>query len=171
MVELARFALFGFGGVGPQAFHFFVEDTGWLDADDFAGTFSLAQALPGANVVNLCAIVGDRWFGPVGALAAVCAITVPPLILVIAAATVLAHVTRAPRLLAAESAVVAASAGLILATAYRLFATIIRGRMRAIVIALGVAAAVGVHALSMPLTTLGALGVGVASELIARRRG
>jgi hypothetical protein len=28
-----------------------------------------------------------------------------------------------------------------------------------------------VHALSMPLTTLGALGVGVASELIARRRG
>ncbi len=167
---LARLGLLAVGGVGPQAHHTFVERSGWLDNDEFAELYSIAQALPGANVVNLCAICGDRWFGPCGAAAAVAAITVPPLMLVLAAASLLAHVTRSPRLVGAECALVAASAGLILATAYRVFATIARQRAAASVIAAAVAASVALHALSMPVATIAGLAAGIALELRRRAR-
>jgi chromate transporter len=166
--ELGRLGLFGFGGVGPQAYHYFVERCGWLTADEFAQRFSIAQALPGANVVNLCAIVGDEWFGPLGALAAVSAITVPPLVVVLIAASALAHVAHAPRLIAAECAVVAASAGLILATAYRIMTTIVRRRVVAAGLAVAVALAVGLHVVSMPLATICALAAGIAIDRMAR---
>jgi len=170
MAGLARLGLVAFGGVGPQAHHAFVERSGWLDADEFAELYSIAQALPGANVVNLCGICGDRWFGPAGAAAAVAAITVPPLMLVLAAAALLAHVPRSPRLVGAECALVAASAGLILATAYRVFATIARHRATAYTIAAGVAASVALHVLSMPVATVAGLAVGIAVELRERAR-
>jgi chromate transporter len=165
MGGLARLGLVAFGGVGPQAYHAFVERSGWLSPDEFAELMSVAQALPGANVVNLCAIAGDRWFGPLGALAAVGAITVPPLILVIAAASALAHAARAPRFVAAECAVVAASAGLILATALRVFSTIPRRRVAAVGLGCAVALAVGLHAASMPVATLVAMATGFVFDL------
>ena len=170
MLVLARLGLLGFGGVGPQAHHTFVERTGWLGADEFADALSLAQALPGANVVNLCAIVGDRWFGPVGALGAVAAITIPPLIVVLLAAAALARVAHAPRLVTAECAVVAASAGLIAATAVRIFATIGRRRAAAGAIAAGMALAIGAHAVSMPVATIVGLAAGFGLDLGAGAR-
>lgn len=166
--ELARLGIFGFGGVGPQAYHHFVERCGWLSAEEFAERFSVAQALPGANVVNLCAIVGDEWFGPPGAIAAVSAITVPPLIVVLVAASALAHVAHAPRLIAAECAVVAASAGLILATAYRIMTTIARRRLVAAGLAASVALGVGLHVVSMPVATICALAAGIAIDRMLR---
>ncbi len=169
--EIARLGLLGFGGVGPQAHHTFVERTRWLGAEEFADALGLAQALPGANVVNLCAIVGDRWFGPAGALAAVAAITVPPLIVVLIAAAAVGRLTHAPRFVAAECAVVAASAGLILATAYRVFATIVRRRTVAALIGGAIAVAVGTHLVAMPAATLAgiAAGFGVAFAAGTRR--
>jgi chromate transporter len=170
MLGLARLGLLGFGGVGPQAYHAFVTRSAWLSIDDFAEGYSLAQALPGANVVNLCAIMGDRWFGPVGAVAAVCAITVPPLVIVLVAAAAIAHVTRAPRFVAAESAIVAASAGLLFATAYRVFSTIVRRRALGLVIAGAVALAVGLHAVSMPVATLVGVAAGFGIDVFTRAR-
>jgi chromate transporter len=170
VVVLARLGLLGFGGVGPQAHSVFVERARWLGPHEFADALSLAQALPGANVVNLCAIVGDRWFGPSGALAAVCAITLPPLAIVLIAADALARVTHAPHFVTAECAVVAASAGLILATAYRVFATIVRRRALAVLIAAAVTTAVAAHALSLPVATLAGLAAGIGIDLLASMR-
>jgi len=170
MFGLARLGILGFGGVGPQAYYFFVEQSGWLTADEFAERYSIAQALPGANVVNLCAILGDRWFGPIGAIAAVSAITVPPLVVVLIAASAIAHVTRSPRFVAAESAVVAASAGLIVANAYRVLSTVSRRRIGAVVIAFAVAFAVGAHAVSMPTATLAAGAVAFGIDFLMRTR-
>jgi chromate transporter len=170
MAGLARLGIIAFGGVGPQAHHTFVERSGWLDDDEFAELYSIAQALPGANVVNLCGICGDRWFGPAGAAAAVAAITVPPLVLVLVAASLLAHVPRSPRLVGAECALVAASAGLILATAYRVFATIARRRAAAYAIAAAVAASVALHVLSMPAATVAGLAAGIAVAWRRRTR-
>jgi chromate transport protein ChrA len=48
--EPARLGLFGFGGVGPQGYHYFVKRSNWLGDEEFAELFSIAQALPGANV-------------------------------------------------------------------------------------------------------------------------
>jgi len=162
MIQLARLGLVGFGGVGPQAYHAFVERSGWLSVEDFTELYSVAQALPGANVMNLCAISGDRWFGPLGALAAVASITLPPLVVILVAASAVAHIEHAPRIVGAECAVVAASAGLIFANAYRVFGTIARRRSAAIAIAAVIAAAVVFHALSMPVATLIGLVVGFA---------
>jgi len=168
MAGLARLGLSAFGGVGPQAYHFFVEHSGWLSPADFAECASVAQALPGANVVNMCAILGDRWFGPLGALGAVAAITVPPLALVVAAASLLARVPSAPRFTALECTVVAASAGLILATAYRIFRTIARRRWAAGIIALGIAVAVGASGVGMPVATVVGIAVGLGLDLLGR---
>ncbi len=165
VLGLARLGLLGFGGVGPQAYSFFVEQTAWLHADEFAELYSLAQALPGANVVNLCAILGDRWYGPLGALAAVAAITLPPLALVLCLAVGLAHVTRAPRLIAAECGVVVASAGLILATAFRVVATATRRRLLMMCIVISVAFVVTAHVLSMPLATVLGVALGIACDV------
>ncbi len=48
----------GFGGVLPVAQHELVERQRWLTKQEFAETLSIAQVLPGPNVVNLCLIVG-----------------------------------------------------------------------------------------------------------------
>jgi chromate transporter len=170
MIGLARLGLLGFGGVSPQVYHVFVERSGWLAADEFTELYSVAQALPGANAVNLCAITGDRWFGPIGALAAVSAISVPPFVVILVVATAIAHVERAPRFVGAECAVVAASAGLIFATAYRIFRTIARRRAAAVAIAVAVAAAVVLHFASMPVATIAALAVGFGIDVLARSR-
>ncbi len=170
MAGLARLGALGFGGVGPQAYHVFVERSGWLTDDEFAELLSVAQALPGANVVNLCAICGDRWFGPRGALAATAAITLPPLVIILLAAAALAHVVRSPRLVGAECGVVAASAGLIFATAYRIFTTVARRRAAAVAIAGVLALAVVARVLSMPIATLVALAAGFGFDTFARAR-
>ena len=166
VLVLARLGLLGFGGVGPQAYSVFVERARWFDPEEFADALSLAQALPGANVVNLCAIVGDRWFGPLGALAAVGAITVPPLAVVLIAAAALARFTHMPRFVAAECGVVAASAGLIVATAARVFTTIARRRVIAALLAAGIAVAVTAHVLSMPVATIAGLSTGIVIDLL-----
>jgi chromate transporter len=168
VLELARLGVLGFGGVGPQAYHVFVERSGWLSPEEFAENLSLAQALPGANVVNLCAIVGDRWFGPAGALAAVAAITVPPLAIVLLAASAVARIEHAPRFIGAECAVVAASAGLIFATAYRVFSTVVRRRAAGLTIGAAVAAAILSHVLSMPAATVLAVAAGIAIDTLTR---
>ncbi len=154
MLGLAGLGLAGFGGVGPQAYHFFVVRKAWLDADAFAECLSLAQALPGANIVNLCAILGDAWFGPAGAIAAVAAITVPPLVIAVSVASALTRIARAPHLASAEAAVVAASAGLLIATAYRIMSTIRHLGGVAVVLAASLTLVVAFHGLSMPLATL-----------------
>jgi chromate transporter len=170
MLGLARLGLLGFGGVGPQAYHVFVERSRWLSPEEFAEGYGLAQALPGANVVNLCAIMGDRWFGPLGAVAAVGAITVPPLVVVLLAAATIARVGRAPRVVAAEGAIVAASAGLLLATAYRVLTTIARRRVLAAAIAAMVAYVVAAHVANMPVATVVAVGAGWCVDALDRAR-
>lgn len=63
-------ALQGFGGVLPIAERVLVHERRWLTAKDFVESLSIAQALPGPNIVNLSLMVGDRFLGLRGALAA-----------------------------------------------------------------------------------------------------
>ena len=63
-----RLALQGFGGVLPVAQHELVERLGWVDRDEFLRILSVAQVLPGPNVVNLSLMIGDRFFGGVAAM-------------------------------------------------------------------------------------------------------
>ena len=65
-----RLALQGFGGVLAVAQVELVERRGWLTRAEFVELLSASQVLPGPNVVNLALMLGDRWFGTRGAVAA-----------------------------------------------------------------------------------------------------
>ena len=65
-----RLALQGFGGVLPVAQRELVDRLRWLSLEQFLALLSLSQVLPGPNIVNLGLILGDRFFGWRGGLAA-----------------------------------------------------------------------------------------------------
>lgn len=78
-----RLALQGFGGVLPVAQRELVERLHWLDRASFLELLSLAQVLPGPNIVNLAVIYGDRCMGWRGALAALGGLMLAPLAVVL----------------------------------------------------------------------------------------
>lgn len=169
MREFCRLGLLGFGGIGPQAYHLFVQRTGWLTPDEFAELSGVGQALPGANVVNLVAICGDRWHGPPGALLAVGALVVPPTLIVLVLASLIAPYAGAARTIAIECAIVAACAGLTLATALRVFRTIVRRRVIALTIGATLAGVVLWRSADMPAATVVAAGVAFAVDFVTAK--
>ena len=62
--------IIGFGGVLPLVHHMLVLRKGWLTDAEFTELLGLGQILPGPNVVNLSLMIGGRYFGLSGALAA-----------------------------------------------------------------------------------------------------
>ena len=64
--------LSGFGGVLPWARRGLVEKRGWLTEQEFAEVLSLGQFLPGPNIGNMSIIIGSRFAGWRGAVAAFC---------------------------------------------------------------------------------------------------
>ncbi|HJV93670.1 MAG TPA: chromate transporter, partial [Azonexus sp.] len=75
--------LSGFGGVLPFARRMLVEERRWLSADEFNYLQGLCQFLPGPNVVNLSVVVGARYGGIGGALAAVIGLLSGPVAVVL----------------------------------------------------------------------------------------
>ena len=58
-----------------------VHERQWLSPKEFVESLAIAQALPGPNVMNMAVMVGDRYSGLKGSLAAVAGmITIPMLI-------------------------------------------------------------------------------------------
>jgi Chromate transporter len=67
-------ALQGFGGVLAVVQRVLVDQKGWLTNEEFVEDWAVAQVLPGPNVVNLALMIGDRYFGLRGGLAALAGI-------------------------------------------------------------------------------------------------
>ena len=65
-----RLALQGFGGVLPVAHRTLVERERWVSPQQFVDLLTIGQVLPGPNIINISIILGDRFFGWRGALAA-----------------------------------------------------------------------------------------------------
>ena len=115
-----RLALQGFGGVLPVAQRELVERRRWLTREQFLAQLSMAQVLPGPNIINLALMIGDRFCGLRGAMAALLGILAAPLMLVLVLA-VLAQ--QAQHLAAVHNALRGmgiVAAGLILSTAIKL---------------------------------------------------
>src|SRR5437868_12699613 len=79
-------ALQGFGGVLAVVQREMVEKKRWLSVDQFLEDWAVAQVLPGPNVINLALMIGDRYFGLRGAIAAVAGMLTVPLIVILALA-------------------------------------------------------------------------------------
>lgn len=63
-------ALQGFGGVVAVVQRELVDRKKWLSTSQFVEDWAVAQVLPGANVVNLSLMIGDRYFGMRGGMVA-----------------------------------------------------------------------------------------------------
>jgi len=166
-VAFTRLSLMGFGGVLPIAQRELVDRLGWLTAAEFAELLSVGQVLPGPNVVNLSLMVGDRWFGLRGALAAVAGMLVVPTALVLALAALYQGFADQPAVVGAVRGMGAVSAGLIFAMGLKLLPTLARNPLgRALWVPLAALTLLLVGVLRWPLVAVlplaGVLGVGLA---------
>jgi chromate transporter len=82
-VAFTQMALQGVGGVLVIVQHELVNRRKWLTQAQFVEEWSVAQVMPGPNVVNLCLILGGKYFGVAGALAAVSGLILAPMLLVL----------------------------------------------------------------------------------------
>lgn len=109
-----------FGGTGPLSRAIIVDDRRWLDEADYAALIGLCQALPGANTCNLAVMLGARFCGPLGALAALAGLLTAPLAILVAVASFFERFSHMPDVRAALIGASAAAAGLALGTAVKM---------------------------------------------------
>ena len=119
-------ALQGFGGVVAIVQRELVERKQWLTQDEFIEDWAVAQVMPGPNVVNLSLIIGGRYFGLPGALAALAGMLVVPLVIVLLLALLHGRVGRHPGVAGAFRGMAAVSAGMFAASALKLSAALRR---------------------------------------------
>ena len=117
-------ALQGFGGVLAVVQRELVENKRWMTNEEFMEDWSVAQIMPGPNVVNLSIMIGDRYFGLRGALAALAGMLTFPLAVVLALAMVYAEFSSHPAVAGALRGMGAVAAGLIAGVGIKLFASI-----------------------------------------------
>ena len=119
-----RLAMQGFGGVLPVAQRELVERQRWLSREQFLEMLSVAQVLPGPNIVNLALMIGDRFSGWRGALAATAGILLAPLVVVLALAVLVKQAQALPAVGAVVSGALrgmgVVAAGLIFSMALKL---------------------------------------------------
>ena len=110
----------GFGGVLPFARRMLVEEHRWLTEREFTEVLSLSQFLPGPNSINVAIIVGNRFRGPLGSLAASVGLMLMPFIMVLVLAALYARFADIERVRGATIGVSAAATGLIIAMGFRM---------------------------------------------------
>jgi len=113
-------ALQGFGGVLAVVQRELVEKKKWLTLEEFVEDWSVAQILPGPNVINLAIMIGGKYFGWRGALSALAGLLLVPTMLVLFIASAIAGVADSQAMQGALRGMGAVSAGLIMATGIKM---------------------------------------------------
>ena len=117
-------ALQGFGGVLAVVQRELVEKKRWMTNDEFVEDWAVAQIMPGPNVVNLSIMIGERYLGWRGAVAALAGMLTFPLILVLTVAVVYAQFASQPAVAGALRGMGAVAAGLIAGMGLKLSSTL-----------------------------------------------
>jgi len=119
-VSFTLLALQGFGGVLAVVQREMVDRKRWLTQEEFIEDWAVAQIMPGPNVVNLSLMIGGRYFGVPGALAALAGLLAVPLVLVLVLAVLHARFADNTFVAGALRGMAAVCAGLIGAAGLRL---------------------------------------------------
>jgi chromate transporter len=127
-IAFSALALQGFGGVIAVAQGEMCERRRWLSAKDFVEMLASAQVLPGPNVCNLSLMIGDRFFGWRGALAALAGMIAAPMALMLMLAWLLGEASGVGQaqsvIRGALGGIAAVAAGQIIGTVLKLAAPI-----------------------------------------------
>lgn len=118
--SLSFLALQGFGGVLVVVQRELVEKKRWLTPEEFLEDWSVAQILPGPNVVNLSLIIGGRHFGLPGALVALAGILTFPLLILLVLAAIFSGIADHPQAQGALRGLAAVAAGMFAATGLKM---------------------------------------------------
>jgi chromate transporter len=151
-VSFTLLALQGFGGVLAVVQRELVEKKRWMTREEFIEDWAVAQIMPGPNVVNLSLMVGGRYFGFKGAMAAMAGMLTLPLSVVLSLALLYANFAHLPGVAGALRGMGSVAAGLIAATGLRL-----SGALESNVLgwrtclALGIPVFIGIAVLRVPL--------------------
>ena len=163
-------ALQGFGGVLAVVQRVLVDEKRWLTNEEFIEDWAVAQVLPGPNVVNLALMIGDRYFGLRGGLAALAGVLAFPLLVVLIIAALFASVADLPMAQGALKGMGAVSAGLIAAVGLRLVSALKVNVMSiSVCIALAAMTFIAVAILRIPLAWV-LLGLGTLATAWAYRQ-
>jgi chromate transporter len=169
-VAFTLLALQGFGGVVVVAQRVLCEDRRWVTRDEFLELLSVGQVLPGPNICNVALMLGDRFFGWRGAVAALSGLLTVPFAIVLSLVAVYAHWSGNPAVAGALRGMGAVSAGLIVGTAAKLARSLRTSPLGApACVVIGAAAFLLVGVLRVPLAWA-LLAVGSAAYLLAWRR-
>jgi len=129
-ITFTRMSMQGFGGVVPFAYRILVERLRWFTATDFGVVMSLGQLIPGPTICNIGLIVGHRFGGLRGALAALGGLLLAPAIVLVLIGIAYEHNNDLPLVRRALAGMSAVAAGMVLATGAKLAMAVVRGRRR-----------------------------------------
>jgi len=123
-----------------------------MTREQFVEDWAVAQIMPGPNVVNLSLMIGGRYFGLSGALAALSGMLLAPLCIVLLLAVLYGSVADRPTAQGALRGMGAVAAGLITATGIKLIAALEKNAMGLTVCAtLAAATFAGIALMRWPL--------------------
>lgn len=163
-------ALQGFGGIIGIIQRELVDRRRWLTNEGFLEDWAVAQVMPGPNVVNLGIILGSRYFGLRGAVAAVAGLLLFPLVLALLFAWLYGLHAERPEVANALRAMGAVATGLISAAGLRLALALRKHPLGpAWCIAIGGLSFAGIAFLRWPLSYV-LLGLGTLSCVLTYRR-
>lgn len=159
-VSFTLLALQGFGGVLAVVQRELVERKRWMTPAQFVEDWAVAQILPGPNVINFCLMIGGRYFGLAGALAALAGMLVAPIGVLLVLALAFGGVSDQAWAQGALRGMGAVAAGMIAATGIKLISALTFNPMGIVACtAVMVATFVGVSLLRWPLLGV-LLGIG-----------
>ncbi|HEV3105234.1 MAG TPA: chromate transporter [Trinickia sp.] len=144
----AEMSLYGFGGVMPWARRILVSRRGWVDDREFAELLAIGQILPGPNICNIAVIIGYRFAGWRGSLAAASGLLGLPFVIVLVLGMLYHRFGGLAAVQGALRGMTAVAAGLVLVTGLKLAQSQPR-TVRGFVFGLAAVLAVGV--LHVPL--------------------
>lgn len=116
--------LCGFGGVLPWTRYGLVEKLKWLTPSEFSELLGVAQIFPGPNVANIGTILGRKYRGAYGAIAAVAGLYLAPSIIVIGIGYSYSYWEGSEVLSRLLDGLIPAVVGLVLATSVKLIRTV-----------------------------------------------
>lgn len=142
-----------------------VEKRRWLTAEEFTEVHSLGQFLPGGNVVNMSVVIGQRFHGVLGSIAAAGGLLVGPTLIVTGLGALYLEYGQLPIVQRALGGMTAAASGLILSMAVKMAMPLFR-RDAIVPLAFAVLTLIGIGIFELPLfvvlVTLVPLGIAVA---------
>jgi len=165
-----KITIVAFGGAIAWVHRSIVVEKQWLTEAEFAETLSLCQFLPGPNITNFAVVVGKRFQGARGALAALIALVVPPMIILIGVGAVYDRLAAITAVRGALAGLSAAAAGLFCVLLVKLLQVLVKSRPAASLSIAGVSCAVVLSGvLTIPLALLAIAPVSIAIAWFRRR--